>query len=81
MQKDCNGEFATEKQKITSLEKALYGNGTNGLMRIVKKLNDDMIIQKERNSFKMWVYRGVIGVLITMITFLATRAYYTKFGG
>ena len=79
--KNCNEEFAIEKQKVKALEKLLYGNGTNGLVRTIKDLSDDMIVQKERNSIKMWIYRSTIAVLISLSTFLLTRIYYIKFGG
>ena len=81
VKKDCGTDFAVEQQKIRSIEKVLYGNGTNGLIRTLKTLSDEMIIQKERNSIKMWIYRTTIGLLISSTTFLITSLYYLKFGG
>ena len=79
--KDCTGEFATEKQKMKNVEKVIFGNGDNGIIKKLKELSDDMIVQKERNSFKMWVYRTAIGVLIAIVSVLAQQLFNIKIGG
>lgn len=73
--KDCNGEFATEKQKLKNIEKILSGNGNNGLVKQVRRNSDELIVQKERNSIKMWIYRSTIGALLFITGWLSRELY------
>ena len=78
-EKNCSSEFATEKQKMKNLEKVIFGNGQNGLVKKVGKISDELILQKERNSIKMWIYRTAIGTLIAVTFFiLGYKTYIIK---
>lgn len=61
--------------EIANLNRILIGNGTKGLIRKMDEAMTSIIKLKADNSFKMWVYRGSIGGLIAVTTFLATRMF------
>ena len=74
-------DFGEEKQKLKSIEKIVFGNGDDGFVKRLRNAETEIIKQKEKNSTKMWFYRSTIGVLIALVTFLATQLYNIKFGG
>jgi len=73
MAKKCSLEAISTE--ISNLNRILIGNGTKGLMRKMDEAMTKIIKLEAMNSFRMWVYRGVIGVLIAISTFLATQRF------
>lgn len=68
------------KEKIENIERILIGNGTKGLIRKMDEAMTAIIQLKANNSIKMWIYRSAIGMLIALVSILATRQYYLMFG-
>lgn len=74
-------DIADMKAELKLIKGMLIGNGTKGLLRKMDEAATNIIKLQSNTSVKMWIYRSVIGALIAISTFLATRAYYIKFGG
>ena len=79
--KDCVGEFATEKQKVKSLEKVIYGNGQDGLIRKVGVIEDAIIVIKSYNHIKTWILGVTVGVLALIVGSMATYIWTKILGG
>ncbi len=74
-------EFAAEKQKTKSLEKVIFGNGQNGLVKKIGTIEDEIIVIKSYNHIKTWILGGAVTILSSMVGSMAIYIWITRFGG
>ena len=79
--KDCTGEFATEKQKMKNLEKVIFGNGDDGIVKKVGLIEDAIIVIKSYNHIKTWILGVAVTILSLMVGSMATYIWTIKIGG
>ncbi len=78
--KDCTGEFATEKQKIKNMEKVVFGNGDDGIVKRVRTIEEAITIIESYNHIKTWILGVAVGFLSLLVGSMATYIW-TTFGG
>lgn len=77
----CEAEFAVEKQKIKSIEKVLFGNGVDGLVKKVRTVEDAVIIMQSYDHIKTWILGTAVSVLSVMVGAMSSYIWFSRIGG
>ncbi len=74
-------EIATITTKQRNMEKVLFGNGSDGVVKKIEKIKETLIELKGYNALKIWILRGTVALLLLICGFLASYVWYMHFGG
>ncbi len=73
MGRKCSLEGITIE--VANIKNILIGNGNKGLVRKVDETRIAIVKLEADSKIKIWVYRGVIGLMIAITSFMATKMY------
>lgn len=73
-------DVISTKTEVAEIKRILIGNGTKGMIRKVEEAMTAILKLESDSKIKIWIYRGLIGVLLMACTWMATQLYNIHFG-
>jgi len=61
---------------LANLNRILIGNGTKGIIRKVDEVMTRQTKLESQNTIKLWIYKGMVGILLMITSSLLTYRFF-----